>query len=104
MVGQNNRRGNDGNIRGNSKNSLNGREQKEAARVYAPYNFVEFPKNPVYIKDEKEIIGHNVMTEAAEDGEELFSGEINYTLEAMTPVFVDDGTKEHRFCRNAAGK
>lgn len=101
MLNQNNRKGNGGNNRGNSRNDWG---YQEAAPVFAPYNFVEFPRNPAYIKDEAEIIGHNVMAGNAEDGEELFSGEISYTLEAMTPVFIDDGTKEHRFCRNAEGK
>ena len=101
MMNQHNRKRNGDHNRGNQRNA---KGQQETANVFAPYNFVAFPQNPAYIKEENEIIGHDVMAETAEDGEELFSGEISYTLEAMTPVFIDDGTNEHRFCRNAAGK
>ena len=76
--------------------------KNEEAVVFAPYNFIPFPKSPVYIKNENDIVGHDVMSEKT-DGDELYSGEICYTLEAMTPVFIDDGTKQHRFCRNAEG-
>ena len=77
--------------------------KNEEAVVFAPYNFISFPKNPVYVKDEKDIIGHDVMTEKTDSGDDLYSGEIHYTLEAMTPVFIDDGTEQHRFCMNAEG-
>ena len=77
--------------------------KNEEAVVFAPYNFISFPKNPVYVKDEKDIIGHDVMTEKTDNGDDLYSGEIHYTLEAMTPVFIDDGTEQHRFCMNAEG-
>lgn len=82
----------------------NGRAPRGTANVFAPYNFIPFPVNPAYIKDEEQIPGQDLMAEKTEDGEELFSGEIRYTMEAMTPVFVDDGTKDHHFCRNAAGE
>lgn len=98
-----NNRGPSGNGR-NNYGGNNGRRETQPTRVFAPYNFVPFPKNPAYIKDESEIIGQNVMADKAEDGEPIYSGEIRYSLQAMTAVFVDDGTKEHRFCRNAAGE
>lgn len=82
----------------------NGRAPRGTANVFAPYNFIPFPVNPAYIKDERQVPGQDLMAEKTEDGEELYSGEIRYTMEAMTPVFVDDGTKEHHFCRNAAGE
>lgn len=79
-----------------------GAGRTDSAYVYAPYNFVPFPNAPAYIEEDK-IVGHDVLADTADDGEELFSGEIRYSLESMTPIFVDDGTKQHRFCRNAAG-
>lgn len=73
------------------------------ADVFAPYNFISFAKTPAYVKDESRIIGHDKMS-VTEDGEKLYSGEIHYTLEAKTPIFIDDGTQAHRFCKNAEGK
>lgn len=90
---------------GNRNNSQRqGRPKTGTANVFAPYNFIPFPGNPVYIEDENHIPGQNDISEKPESGEKLFSGEIRYTLESMTPVFVDDGTPQHRFCRNAAGE
>lgn len=90
---------------GNRNNSQRqGRPKTGTANVFAPYNFIPFPGNPVYIEDENNIPGQNDISEKPESGEKLFSGEIRYTLESMTPVFVDDGTPQHRFCRNAAGE
>ena len=89
---------------GKGKHGNYGRKELQPTNVYAPYNFVSFPQKPAYIKDDSEIIGQNVMAAKAEDGEQIYSGEIRYSLQAMTAVFVDDGTKHHRFCRNAAGE
>lgn len=86
--------------KGNNYGSSRGRN--EEVSVFAPYNFVPFPSNPAYVKEE-DIIGHDVMAQVTNDGEDLFSGEIHYTLEAKTPIFVDDGSDAHRFCRDAAG-
>lgn len=96
------------NRRGDSRNPggggfRSGSGIKETANVFAPYNFVPFPQTPAYPEDERKIVGHNVLADFTDDGEELFSGEIRYSLESMTPIFVDDGTEQHRFCRNAAG-
>lgn len=100
MAYQNNRSGNYGSDRRNNRSYS---AKTEPANVFAPYNFVPFPQSPAYIKDENTIVSHDVLAEKADDGEELFTGEIHYSLESMTPIFIDDGTKQHRFCRDAAG-
>ena len=60
-----------------NKNNRNDSRQ-HSADVFAPYNFISFAKTPVYVKNEGEIAGHDLMAETP-DGEKLYSGEIHYT-------------------------
>ena len=91
----------------NSRSGWNSSSNKGKANVFAPYNFIPFTKSPVYIKNENDIIGHNVLADHTAEDDELYSGDINYIFEAMTPIFVDDGKEGkdgHQFCKNAEGK
>lgn len=64
-------------------------------RVYAPYNFVSLPDEPITLSNDK-LSGHNKVDS------NLVSGEINYEITARTSLFVDDGTDN--FYKNADGK
>ena len=62
--------------------------------VFAPYNFVSLPDQPVILSND-ELSGHNQVDS------DLVSGEINYKITARTSIFIDDGT-DH-FYKNAEG-
>ena len=62
--------------------------------VFAPYNFVSLPDQPVILSND-EVSGHNQVDS------DLVSGEINYKITARTSIFIDDGT-DH-FYKNAEG-
>ena len=72
--------------------------------IGAPYNFIPFDrKDRVVEYDESKIPGHD------ETGEELLSGEIEYSMQAKTPVFVgsgivDDAKKAERFYQDVYGR
>lgn len=55
--------------------------------VMAPYNFIPF-ENKVSKVDEK------VMQVRGKLSNDLISGEISYTVQAKTPIFVDDGNEQ----------
>lgn len=65
--------------------------------VGAPYNFIPFYKQVVGV-DESQMLVHDVLNDT------LLSGEISYEITNMTPLFIDDGSAEHKFYRNAEGK
>ena len=73
---------------GNRKNNNyggGGRYQNNDNKyVGAPYNFVPFTDKVQAGKDE-DLTLHNAVSE------DLYSGEISYTLKAETPIIVDDG-------------
>ena len=52
--------------------------------AFAPYNFVPFTKK-VHLLKENEKVSHATVSE------ELYSGVIEYEMEAKTPIFVDNG-------------
>lgn len=67
--------------------------------VHAPYNFVSLWDTPWVYREG--IPAYNAVDE------ELISGEISYTLEAKTPVFIHNGVKDgeeaNGFYRNSRG-
>lgn len=66
--------------------------------VGAPYNFVPFSPM-VYQYSDEELTGHNELKE------ELISGEIDYEITAKSPIFIDNGDKDHPdFFRNEKGE
>ncbi|MCM1082940.1 MAG: TIGR03986 family CRISPR-associated RAMP protein [Clostridium sp.] len=73
-------------------------KQNQDSYVGAPYNFVPFYKNIVEVDPERMSM-HDRMID--EDGEELLTGEINYTLKAESPIYVSDGKD---FFTNERGK
>ncbi|MBQ7832264.1 MAG: TIGR03986 family CRISPR-associated RAMP protein [Lachnospiraceae bacterium] len=101
-----NNRNNDRNNNGNNSgtyNRDNRQESKSSVENYvgAPYNFVSL-SDTVYTPYEK-LISHGEMNE------ELLNGEIEYTITAETPIFVDSGIKKDdksigAFHRNGYGE
>ena len=70
--------------------------------VGAPYNFVPFYNNVVEV-DKKQMEIHGVIKD------ELLTGEISYSVEAKTPIFISDGKKKNNeeaqdFVRNERGE
>lgn len=57
---------------------------QEPKYVGAPYNFVSFSRK-VYEYPEEKLTAHNDVSE------DLITGELDYEIEAKTPVFIDDG-------------
>lgn len=70
-----------------------------SAELHAPYNFVGFG-NKVIVRydDVKSLPKHDVIDS------NLKSGEIHYSLKAVTPVFVADGGNSPQFYRGISGK
>lgn len=101
-----NNRNNDRNNNGNNSgtyNRDNRQESKSSVENYvgAPYNFVSL-SDTVYTPYKK-LISHGEMNE------ELLNGEIEYTITAETPIFVDSGMKKDdksigAFHRNGYGE
>lgn len=71
------------------------RNMQTSTYVGAPYNFVSFSRK-VYEYQEEKLTAHNDVSE------NLITGELNYEIEAKTPVFIDDG-KGH-FHRDPYGR
>lgn len=60
------------------------------AKIHAPYNFIGYEKRPFRRYDSvSSLPKHNVLEE------NLHSGEIHYSLEAVTPVFVSNGDRKN---------
>ena len=57
-------------------------------KVTAPYNFIPMVKEPMYF-DKDALIDHDVMDD------ELFSGYIDYEIQAKTDIFVGSGEKDY---------
>ena len=82
--GSNNNRGKSNPFNGNNNRGNNG--NRGTGYIGAPYNFVSFSKDVyAYDEDKKKNLDHSKIST------ELKSGEISYTIEAMTPIAVDDG-------------
>ncbi len=80
----------------NKKNySNNYQNNVEVPYIGAPYNFVSF-SDKVYEYDAKQLTNHGVISD------DLFTGEVEYMIEAKTPIIVDDGTG--KFCKNSYGQ
>lgn len=85
--------------RKNSGTDQNGfeRSDPENCFVTAPYNFIPFHTKTIPV-EQLRMENHDKMEEG------LLTGEISYTMTAKTPIFVDDGTEQHDFVRNAWNK
>ncbi len=77
------------------QNNNNYRDNQAVPYVGAPYNFVSF-SDTVYEYDETQLTSHATFSD------DLFTGEIEYEIEAKTPIIVDDGTGN--FCKNSYGQ
>lgn len=102
----NNRRNGNGqrNSNGQGNNRPNGGRQGNASSyVGAPYNFVSLGEKVVSY-DKKELPAHNSfkVSKANRKEEELFSGEIRYTVTAQTDIFVG-GSNGKEFYRSIDG-
>ena len=67
------------------------------SEVTAPYNFIPFEDKTIPVKKEQ-------MTVRGSIDDSLVSGDLTYTVEAKTPIFIDDGkTNFYRdeYCRQA---
>lgn len=67
----------------NSKSNMTATSSNRTV-AFAPYNFVPFTKK-VHLLKKDEKISHAAVSE------ELYSGVIEYEIEAKTPIFVDNG-------------
>lgn len=70
--------------------------------VGAPYNFIPFYSNVVDV-DKKQMETHGIVKD------ELLTGEIHYSVEAKTPIYISDGKKKGSkdiasFVRNERGE
>lgn len=85
-----------------NKNNKYGEKRSEVYKVsHAPYNFVPFSDKVCTIKDSE-------MTSHSDMSDELYSGEILYSIVSKTPIFVWDGVKDDKdeieyFYKNAEG-
>ena len=87
----------DSSLQKNRKQNNDGKNKnggKTSGYVGAPYNFVPFSSN-VKSDDMSSLISHSDMRE------ELFSGEIDYRIEAKTPVCIGDGSAGNHFYKDA---
>lgn len=80
--------------RTNTRNSNTTVTSNGGVMAFAPYNFVPFTKKVHSLKADKQI-SHAIISE------ELYSGVIEYEIEAKTPIFVDNGRGE--FHKNQYG-
>lgn len=76
-----------------NRNTNNGKQSTKYAG--APYNFVPFTPNVYRYPQEKQVWHNDVSGE-------LFSGEIQYTITAHTPIMIDNG--EGRFYQTSRGE
>lgn len=73
-------------------------ESTMAPYVGAPYNFVPFHNKVIKVEKEQMAVHDKLQ-------DELLSGEIDYKVTAVTPIFIGDGDKEkHAFVKNEYGK
>ena len=79
----------------NNRKADSDRLDHRISYIGAPYNFVPFPET-VIPYDQKQPIPHSKVSD------ELLSGEIDYTITAQSPIFIDDG--QERFWRNPYGE
>ncbi|MBQ9887295.1 MAG: TIGR03986 family CRISPR-associated RAMP protein [Lachnospiraceae bacterium] len=78
-----------------SNNGGNNNNSESSKYVGAPYNFISFT-DKVFKYPKDKLVARN------DSSDELFTGEISYTITAKGPIIVDDGNKQ--FCKNAYGK
>lgn len=88
--------------------SQNGSE-KNYNKVYAPYNFIPLEDNIIkfsadvkeYSDEELHLIKHNTISD------KLYTGEIDYTVTAETPIFIGSGKTNNNieeFYKNSRGE
>lgn len=81
-----------------------GRQANNSSYIGSPYNFVSLGEKVVSY-DKKELPAHNTFKVSQENrqGEELYSGEIHYTVTAQTDIFVG-GSNGKEFYRSINGR
>ena len=80
---------------------------QDSKYVGAPYNFVPFHES-VCEYPEDSLPGHDDTSISSDGKNQLYSGEIDYSVEAETPIFIGSGKEKadtpERFFRTAEGR